>query len=190
MPSSPRIVAIALILLSTLLTSTLSFAEIYKYVDKNGNVAYTDKPGDNRQAMQLQPLPTISLPKPGQQQRPADNNSQQKSAGAPYNQLQFTSPKDNSAFWSGNGNFVISVEAEPPLRVGDKFKVSLDGNTLGTNTSGAFPVQNANRGTHTASVSVVNLKGDQVQSGPTITFTVHRPSVIRRNQQRSNNQAR
>ena len=186
MPSLSRIAAITLILLGTTLTSSFSAAQIYKYVDKDGNVVYTDKPGDNREAMHLQPLPTISLPKPGQQLRPANAQSQ-KSSGVAYDQLQFTSPKDNSAFWSGNGNFVISVEATPSLRVGDKFKVTYDGKSLGTNTSGAFPVQHADRGTHTASVSVVNLKGDEVQSGPTITFTVHRPSVIRRNQRQNNN---
>ena len=180
-----RLAALPLVALTAILASSLCSAEIYKYVDKDGNVVFTDKPGKGREQMHLAPLPTISLPK--------GNASAQKTAPPPktkpgetYSKLLFTSPADNSAFWSGSGNFVISVEAKPPLRNGDKFKLALDGKVLGTNSSGAFPVKHINRGTHRASLSVVNAKGQIIQSGPSITFTVHRPSVIRRNERKSN----
>ena len=38
-------------------------AEIYKHVDSQGNVTFSDKPGDDGTKVDLQPLPTISLPK-------------------------------------------------------------------------------------------------------------------------------
>lgn len=183
-----RLVAVPVLALAALLTSSLCSAEIYKYVDKDGNVVFTDKPGKGREQMHLAPLPTISLPKGDDtgQTTPTKPVNGQKSTGPTYSKLVFTSPGDNSAFWSGSGNFVISVEATPALRKGDKFKVALDGRVLGSNTSGAFPVQHVSRGTHTASMSVVNAEGQSVQSGPSITFTVHRPSVIRRNEKKSN----
>jgi len=183
-----RLVALPALALAALLASSLCSAEIYKYVDKDGNVVFTDKPGKDRKQMHLAPLPTISLPKGEDTEQSSHPKpaSSQKAPGPGYSKLVFTSPADNSAFWSGSGSFVISVEANPSLRKGDKFKVALDGRVLGSNTSGAFPVQHVSRGTHTASMSVVNADGQTVQSGPSITFTVHRPSVIRRNEQQRN----
>ncbi len=160
-------------------------AEVYKHVDKNGNVTFSDEPQSGSEEVKVRPVTTITLPKM------RDLEIKQQQAGQsgqdnpdPYDRVVFAAPEDNSAFWSGGGDVEFQVSSSPDLRRGHRFEVDLDGQPVGQNPGGTFTVRNMDRGTHTASVFVVDGQGQRVQSGDSITFTVHRPSVI--NQNRSN----
>ena len=157
-------------------------ANVYKHVDKNGNVTFSDEPQSGSEEVKVRPVTTITLPKMSDveaQQRQAEENGQENPD--PYDRVAFTAPEDNSAFHSGNGDVQFQVTSSPGLRRGHRFEVDLDGQPVGQNPAGIFTVRNMDRGTHTASVFVVDGQGQRVQSGDSVTFTVHRPSVINRN---------
>lgn len=175
---------IALSILSTLLaiSAVPAAAEVYKHVDKNGNVTFSDEPQSGSEAVKVRPVTTITLPKMRDieaQQRQAGQSGQKKPAL--YDRVAFTAPEDNTAFHSGSGDVEFQVSSSPDLRRGHRFEVDLDGQPVGQNPGGTFTVRNMDRGTHTASVFVVDNQGQRVQSGDSVTFTVHRPSVINRN---------
>lgn len=172
------------IILSTLLAASAFpvAAEVYKHVDKNGNVTFSDEPKSGSEEVKVRPVTTITLPKMRDveaQQRQAEQSGQENSA--PYDRVAFTAPEDNTAFHSGSGDVEFQVTSSPNLRRGHRFEVDLDGQPVGQNPGGTFTVRNMDRGTHTASVFVVDNQGQRVQSGDSVTFTVHRPSVINRN---------
>ena len=53
-----------------------------------------------------------------------------------------------------------------------------EGQPVGQSASGTISVNNVYRGTHEARVYIVDGKGVQIKTGPSITFTVHRPSIL------------
>lgn len=170
-------------LLSVLIASTLSIslahAEVYRYTDENGNVVYTDEPREEAERIKVREIPTVNLPDvpltPEALTR--EEEAEEPVRTEPYDLVGFSEPDNNSAFWSGSGNVALAVEATPPLRENHAFEVLVDGEPIGVDPSGLFTVQHMDRGTHTATVRVIDSDQNVVQTGQSITFTVHRPSV-------------
>ncbi len=154
-------------------------AEVYRQVDENGNVTFTDEPGKGAETIKVKPVTTVTLPK--LKDLPEEDNaeeSQRQEQQAGYQSIQFNAPTDEEAFWSGSGDITFSVSSTPALRQGHKYEVTLDGQIVGQSADGTVSVQNVYRGTHQAQVSVVDSQGRPVQQGETISFTIHRPSVL------------
>lgn len=164
----------------TLLLSATAAAEIYRQVDAQGNVTYTDDPSDQSpaEAVKIKPVTTITLPKPAAVREPEQLRQKVEKEGSTYQNVRFTAPENNQAFHSGNGDVSFRVTSSPDLARNHKYEVSLDGQPVGQSTSGTIPVRNIDRGTHQARVSIVDEQGITIKTGETITFTVHRPSVL------------
>ena len=162
--------------LAALLVS-LSFpamAEVYRHVDEQGNVTYTDEPREGAETIRVKPVTTIVLPKQediGTIDIQADAQDE-----APYERIEITNPEDEEAFWSASGNMVVNVASTPALREGHMYEVTLDGQIVGQSTNGTIALDNVYRGTHQAQVRVVDSRGRPVQDGESISFTLHQPS--------------
>lgn len=173
----------SLILLLALTLGAPSFgAEVYRHVDENGNVTYSDEPRKGAEKIKIREIPTITMPKgpltEDALERSQKEKRQPQTSASGYERLYFTNPEDTSAFWSGSGNITLTVEAKPSLRNNHHFEVLLDGKALSHNQSGIFTVQHMDRGTHTATVRIVRDNGGVVETGQSITFTLHRPSAL------------
>lgn len=160
--------------------SVPTMAAVYRQVDAHGNVTFTDEPGGGAEEIEVKPVTTITLPKPEavQEQLEQDQNGGQLNL---YDMVGFTSPNNDDAFHSGNGDVEFQVSSSPSLRRGHRFEVTLDGQPVGQTNSGTVTVRNVDRGTHRAGVHIINQAGQRIQTGEEITFTIHRPSVLRRN---------
>lgn len=168
----------ALLAGAVLLTAGSLQAEVYRHVDAQGNVTFSDEPMDGGEPVTVKPVTTITLPKPQDVQDPPAVAEEVEREGAGYNQVSILSPNDGEAFHSGSGNVQFRVSSTPALKPGHKYEVTLDGQPLGQGTSGALTVNNIDRGTHEATVHIVNEDGIRVKSGDSISFTVHRPSRL------------
>lgn len=173
---------LGVVVLAATLASTAALAEVYKRVDAQGNVTYSDEPLDGGEAIEVKPVTTVTLPKADQVREIVERNKRDKGDKQPpsqlYGKISFQSPEDKSAFHSGSGDVTFAVSSQPALRRGHLFEVSLDGQPIGQNASGQFSVNNVFRGTHEASVKIVDGQGRIIQSGQSINFTIHRPSVL------------
>ncbi len=172
----PRLAFVAGIL--TFIALPLS-AEVYRQVDSQGNVTYTDEPveGTNAEKIEVRPVTTVTLPKLEAVREPEKLREKVEKEGSVYNSVAFVAPRDEEAFHSGSGDVEFRVTSSPSLRKNHKYEVTLDGQPVGQSTSGSVMVRNVFRGTHDAGVSIVDSNGVTVKSGETITFTIHRPSV-------------
>ena len=164
----------------TLLLSTPVSAEIYRQVDAQGNVTYTDEPSDQAPAepVKIKPVTTITLPKPEAVREPEQLREKVETEGAAYSALRFIAPDNEQAFYSGNGDVAFQVASSPGLKKGHKYEVTLDGQPVGQSTSGTVSVRNIDRGTHNAGVNIIDSSGVTIKTGNTIRFTIHRPSVL------------
>jgi len=169
--------AIVIATATLLLINGAAQAEVYRQVDAQGNVTFSDEPSSGAEAIQVRPVTTITLPK--MQDLEQFEQPQQKQPPSPlYELVKIAYPRNNEAFNSGNGDVEFNVISSPQLRDGHKYEVTLDGQPVGQSTSGTILVQNMDRGTHQAGVNIVNRSGVQVGSGTGITFTIHRPSRL------------
>lgn len=162
-------------------TSTLialpTQAEVYRQVDADGNVTFTDEPDDNAERVDVKPVTTITMPKPETVEQQLDDEDENIGDQEAYESVSFTSPEDDEAFHSGSGNVEFQVTSTPELRQGHQFEITMDGTPVGQTRSGSVTVNNVFRGTHNAAVNVIGPDGERIYTGDTISFTVHRPSV-------------
>lgn len=149
----------------------LAAETVYKTVDENGNIIFTDKPSEEAEKINIQDLETIANPNPAKY-RPGLNAAKQKAAPA-YKTFVVTSPENGAGIRSNNGNVSIELSLEPALNPGHKITISMDGKEVGSGTS--VSLQNVDRGTHAISAKVIDASGNTLISTAS-TFSILRVS--------------
>lgn len=176
---APALTALALMLS---LASAPVASEVYRHVDEDGSVTFSDEPmDDDSEAMELESLPEVNLPDPAERERRSspdqgEDNQTQEQQG--YQTLEITSPEHDSAFWRGDGLVVVRFQSQPPLRSGHRYSLELDGKQVQQGRSTTFTLENMNRGTHELVVHVINADGETISSSDVTRFTLHRPSQL------------
>lgn len=174
-----------LILLFLLLYATGGAAEIYRTVDKNGNVIFSDKPTEDSEKIQLKETTTIKSLNT-ESSSPATTPSTKEKI-IPYKSITITAPADDETIRENAGNVSVKVAVDPMLQPGDEVVVYLDGEEKMKRAGGAFNLENIDRGTHQIRASVKDQDGHIVISSKSTTFYLHRQSVIMRKKSPSPN---
>ena len=171
-------------------------ASIYKTVDKDGNVVYTDVPpkntgtqqnGDRSIEIDVSNSNTYVAPKPPQRSRTQDTLvGNEGSTETTYSRLEIVYPSDDEAIRNNAGNINFSVATTPDLHSGHQFEVLLDGKPLAdkgeTNSGSGLALTNVDRGTHVASVQIVDANGTVIIASKPVTFHLLRANLnTRRN---------
>jgi len=146
-----------------LLLTIMGFAvaeTVYKSVDENGNIIFTDKPSNDAEEIKLQELQTIKNPNPAKY----TSRPKQPKKEAPYKSFLVSNPADGAGIRSNTGDVSISLLLQPPLRSGHKIIISMDGKEVSNGSTSSVPLQNVDRGTHNISASVVDGSGTQLIS--------------------------
>jgi len=137
---------------------SLAAETVYKTVDENGNIIFTDKPSEEAEEIIIKDLETIDNPNPAKY-KPSSKPAEETNT---YNSIVISSPEDNAAIRSNNGNVTISVSLEPALRSSHKIEIMMDGQNVGSGTS--VSLENVNRGTHSVTASVIDANGKNIIS--------------------------
>lgn len=165
-----------LLLTCTALFAAPAGAEIYKWVDNQGVVHYSDKPVDGAQPAdlpQLQGADSTTLP--DDSAAPAPDES---SPGANGLSVTLQRPQPQETF-RGTGAVPLQAAVSPQLAVGQNLVYYLDGNPAAQPTRNtSLQLSGLARGEHTASVAVVDDTGNSVAHSPSVTFYVKTPSAI------------
>jgi hypothetical protein len=153
---------------------------IYRIVDSQGRVTYSDRPQPGAEAVEIGSMNTVRTVAPpgagaedrGQRATPPDLNR--------YQSLRIVRPTADEAVRSNAGNLSVAVAVNPELMRSHRFRLLLDGQPVDESVSGSFQLNNVNRGTHSLTVQVLD-RGDRVliQSLP-VTFHLLRHSVLNR----------
>lgn len=144
---------------------------IYKTVDENGNIIFTDKPSEDAEEIKIEKLQTIDNPNPAKF-KPTPKTSEEDKSPI-YKTFVVTSPENGAGIRSNIGNVNISLSLEPALSAGHKMIISMDGKEVGTGSR--VSLQNVDRGTHTISAKVVDGDAKTLIS-TTSTFSLLRAS--------------
>lgn len=166
-----RICSAAILALITLPLASL--AQVYKSVDKDGNVIFSDQASPGSESVDVpstNTLPSVTPTKP---------KRKKATAGAVYDYVGITSPANDEAVVAPGGNFSVSVVTEPGLRSGHTVILLLDGAPTSVGGSGSFNLETVPRGTHTLEARVQDAQCDFVASSGTSTVHVVWPGTGR-----------
>ncbi len=163
-----------------LLLISLSFsspaAKVYKKVNPDGSVEYSDVPQDEAaEPIKLKPIQSITLP-------PLPKTS---AAPAPapkpfrYESIRIVSPKDDEGIRSNNGDFTARGELKPGLQSEQEHHIQwlLDGKVVSGADSLTLNLKNLDRGTHQLQLRVVNFDGKVEIETPSISFHILRVAL-------------
>ncbi|WP_252177014.1 DUF4124 domain-containing protein [Endozoicomonas sp. 4G] len=151
---------------------------IYKTVDKNGNVTFTDSPAPHKQAEPVELTPITNIPSQPTGRPTIKLLDEQKEDI--YSVFMITQPANDSTV-RDNGNFTVKVSLKPKLIKGHTLSLSVDGVQQGKPQKNLqFKLSNVDRGTHQLSVTILDRNGKTLKTtGSTVHVqrTIFRPPV-------------
>lgn len=171
-----------LLLLGLLLAGT-SHAQIYKSVDREGKVTFSDRPpaaNEQAETVELRPLNTTPAPA-ALPAAPSPREEAQGEAASTEPTVRVSSPQADQVVPIGDlGNLTVSVELEPALSGGERLQLFLDGSPRGeAQGASQWQLQDLPRGGHDLRVDRLGPQGETRASSDTIRFYVMRPLNIR-----------
>jgi hypothetical protein len=155
-----------------LLISLVGQAEVYRSVDGQGNVIFSDTSTDNAEKIELQESYTYTPPVI------VDLADDEPSLppieiAVPDYSLVITSPSQNETIRENAGDITINSSITPSVNTdrGDKLIFTLDGQLKSVaQDATSYTFTNVDRGSHIAVVSVVDKTGKVIKSSKSILF--------------------
>lgn len=176
--------ALVLMLICFCLTAQ---AQIYKIVDKDGNVTFTDQsPGDGTEPMVLPELSVVSTD-PVEEAEVATVETPDAEVEAEltprdmrkmYRDFKITQPGPEETFWGTANTVVIAWGVSKPLQDGMQVQIVLNGQAQPASLENMLAVT-LDRGEHTVSAVLLDARGRKVITAPSVRFFVHQQSVQR-----------
>jgi hypothetical protein len=149
--------------------------QIYKHVDEDGKITFTDKPPPNATPVEIKPVNTTPPPSPRAYPK-ATPKSDDDAASIDYT-VSISSPANETIVAPGPGNFSVYASLEPGLSSAHTLQLLIDGSPHGeTQRSTSWALTNIFRGEHNLEVAVLDAKGKQLIKSDGITVFVFRPS--------------
>jgi hypothetical protein len=173
------------VVLAVLLAAALpAQAEVYRWVDKDGVIHYTDQPPTkDAKPAQLPPIQTITgglgaaavpAPKTG----PAGGQADQ--AGAPAGiALSILSPSPEETVRRAERTLNVAVGLQQPLPEGAGLVYYLDGNPQNSppTQSLSYTLTNVERGSHLLAVAVVDAHNRELGRSPPVIVHMKPPTA-------------
>ena len=149
-----------------------AFAAIYKWVDKDGKVHYSDTPRDGAQLVTPNPNTENAI----KFSVPKASRVQQQATTASDIQVQILSPVDQQTLRDNRGNFSVSSIVTPSTANAHvKYVLLLDGQAIGQpQQQGVFELEGIDRGQYQLKVQVIDSQNTVLASSPEITVYLHR----------------
>ncbi|MEM9305151.1 MAG: DUF4124 domain-containing protein [Pseudomonadota bacterium] len=167
------------VLFLVLFLATAGAQTIYKHVDEDGNVTFSDEPM-SEDAVEVD-LPAISVIST-QQQAPAEvlapeAPSEPEVLQPVYQRLQITRPRQEQTLFAAEGPVRVSVALDRPLQDGHQYRVFIDGDLRAEGREATFTIDPVYRGEHTLTAQVVDETGRTLTTSEPVTFFRRQPTV-------------
>lgn len=163
------------LLFAILLAGAVSAATMYKWVDEDGVVHFSDTPRPGAEEVQIEEAQTFSAPAPTTTEPTAQ---EPESVRFEYRTVEIATPTEDETLWNIEGVLDVGIRLDPSLQQGHSLRLYLDGQAVDGAAQGtAFRVDEVWRGTHKVWVVVNDANGRQLQRSDTRTFHVQQTRV-------------
>lgn len=173
---------ISLILAGLALSLAAQPQEIYRWVDKDGQIHYSDQPGAPNAERVILADPNAYEAEPAfGDYAPTGNSSQETDAedeaASPYESLAIVQPTPDQVFFGADATVVVAADLGGTLRFDHTVVFFVNGNRRPASSGLGLELQNLDRGSHFLRAAVLDQNGDPVIQSQQITFHVREPSV-------------
>lgn len=153
-------------------------AEIYTYMDAEGNRVFTDKPkAGNAQRVTVAPANRMPAPSSPPSMAPA----QADAPALAYQLLRILLPEPDATIRDSAGKLIVSATSEPVLHPGHGYRLLLDGRIFGeAGRSPVFALENVDRGSHQLAVEIIDAEGRLVERTPSQPLHMLRISLAQK----------
>ena len=180
------------IFLLILITFALAFtaspltAQVYKTVDEDGNVTYTDQPPpDGSGPIKLRPISVIEAPT--YEKAPKADEEEAEGEGGKemslkylrknYKDFAIVAPKSEESIWHPEAAITVAWNVGYQLQEGMQVTVYVDGVQQATTSEQIIPVTGLDRGEHTVTAELIDARNRRIASAEPVTFFVRRPGL-------------
>jgi hypothetical protein len=162
----------------------VSAGAVFKTVDEQGNVTFTDNPpaGSESREIKIRPIntqvSTAPAPPADADTAPtgetAEKKPEEEVKEVRYSASFITQPLDQSTVPPGQTEVVVQIGLKPPLQEGHVVKLLHNGEVGSPTTSTRFTLTNLIRGEHQIRAQIFGADGNRKAETQTITFYVKR----------------
>lgn len=156
---------------------------VYKWVDEDGVVHYSDQPHENAEKVQLAAPQTYTPQRsnsPGM--RPPSSGPTSNTTAKSYQSCDVVAPTNEQTFPNAE-SVSAAVQVNPVPRAGDQVRLLMDGAPVPNfpRGGGSVTISPVERGTHSLQAVVQSSDGKVLCQSPSVTFSVTQPSVLNPN---------
>lgn len=158
-------------------------ADVYKSINADGEVVFTDVPTAGAEPVELPGLSTYEpapvVVKYGRALVEGDAQDD-----AVYKSLKIISPEDDATIRDNQGIANLTLALEPALltKSGHQIQYFLDGKAYGKPLPRlSRTYRDIERGTHTLSAAVIDVEGTTLVSADPVTIHLHKTSILNPN---------
>lgn len=172
-----------ILLLAVLLVNVQ--ADLFKWVDENGEVIYSDQPPPNAEnqekyLLDKQQLPALintpahKVPALESQKKP------QSESPSPIQSVNITFPEHDTAVRSNDGTLNIQLSVNPELdsKSRESLMLLMDGKEVYQGKSSKITLYEVDRGTHILEARILTANGEIISSSEAVSFTLQRFSAL------------
>lgn len=185
MSLSTRTTGIAAAVLMLASAAPAGATDIYKTVDENGQVIYTDRqPSPDAQPISLRELSIVEAPSyaPTRRSQPDSDPEPQVTMNElrlMYRDFKLVSPAPEQNFWGTGQVATIAWDAGAPLEDGLSVVYFVNGEAVtDPTTASTFSTEPMDRGEHTARVDLIGPNNQVIASAGPVTFFVKQNSRL------------
>ena len=149
---------------------------VYKTVDKDGKVTYTDDPPQDQKSEKVELKNINTMPSVNHSERRYSETKPEPAPAVPY-AIQIISPIDGYQMGPAEKSIEIVVESNQPLKKGHLFQLTVNGQLFGAkNDSGILTLSQVRRGRQQVGAIVMDENGVTLATANPITVNVIRPN--------------
>ncbi len=151
-------------------------AQIYRHVDADGNVSFSDQeqPGSEQVDVQSPSSYQAPAPPPARSRPSADREADRP----PYARIAIAHPPHEGTVRDNQGLVEVSVALNPQLRPGHEVELLLDGEPVARGRAVRFQLENVHRGEHALKARVLGSGGTVIAESEPSIFFMHQASRL------------
>lgn len=157
-------------------------AEVYRWVDTEGQVHYSDRPSPGADLVVIDVAPVGTTPVAGVSSTGRlPVATRDTPVAAAYDSLAIQSPGQDETLWNIGGQLDVAVALQPALQAGHRLQLILDGQTVAELDAGVTRTRltEVYRGQHTLIAKIRDASDTTLMQSAPVTFYVQQSSVAR-----------
>lgn len=148
-------------------------SKVFRVVDKDGKVTYTDMPPADRDSVQVELRPITPVPALQQPEQPAADQSTAAFSG--YSRVALVSPVNDSLVLYDQAEVMVQLDLTPALQPDHLVQFYVDGSAYGKPVAAtSHSIAGLERGSHSIAARVLSSQGAVLAMTRPVTVHVQR----------------